>query len=76
MEVVAELLKLGATVDAATKVRPTPVNYRSSADVTEDYIWIQHKFWLQCRIKPHAPTLLLYSTTTVNVLPSLGFHIG
>lgn len=24
VEVVAELLKLGATVDAATKVRPTP----------------------------------------------------
>lgn len=59
VEVVAELLKLGATVDAATKVRPTPITYCSSADVTEDYIWIQYKFWLQCGIKPHAATVQL-----------------
>lgn len=38
VEVVAELLKLGATVDAATKVRP--VTHHSSADITESYIWI------------------------------------
>lgn len=56
VEVVAELLKLGATVDAATKVRPS---YHSSADVTEDYIWIQHKSWLNYRIKLHTATVRL-----------------
>lgn len=53
VEVVAELLKLEAAVDAATKVSPTmsPVT-----DVTEDFIRIQHKTQQLCRIKLHAAT--------------------
>lgn len=42
-------------MDAATKVRP--VTHRSSADITESYIWIQHKIWLHYRIKDQAVTV-------------------
>lgn len=45
VEVVAELLKLEAAVDAATKVRPTP-----SPITAENYIWIRDKTWQHCGI--------------------------
>lgn len=52
VEVVAELLKLEAAVDAATKVGPT------SADVMEEYMWIQQcKTWLHWRTGQHAATV-------------------
>ncbi len=68
VEVVAELLKLEAAVDAATKVRPTP----------SPIIWrtiFRSRAKYGCIVGLNSMQLL-YSMTTVSVQPLLGFNIG
>lgn len=74
VEVVAELLKLGATVDAATKVTKLTTLSLIAAHlmVMEIYIWIQHKSWLQYTVA----VMCSYSMRTVSVQPFSGFTIG
>lgn len=70
VEVVAELLKLEAAVDAATKVRPTP------SPATQLMLWRTifgsgTKHGWHCDRKKACK----YSVPTVSVQPSLGFNI-
>lgn len=71
MEVVAELLKLEAAVDAATKVRPTPSPTRAQLMLWRTIFGSRTKHG--CTVGLNS---MQYSTTTASVQPSLAFNIG